>query len=298
MNKFATSDFQGKDPFGPWPRWRKILWLAITVAIVIWRGPGFIESLRPKGYFLRDFFQEWSSSRNLLQGKSIYQPLDRMVGLYLKTDPESLKGKYINSNTHPPTSVILLSPFGLLDYLDAIFIWNILSLILLIGTLRIVSTKLRLAPSPWSMLVIVCLLLVSNPFRIQMNHGQLNIAILFLIVCAWAFDRSGRVCFAGAAIAIATMIKIIPAFLLLYFVLMRRWISLLVALLTILVVTSITVVIIGFPAFIDYFNSIVPEASLMAGGWGNASLDGWWRKLFFFRKCCRPDPSLNTIQAC
>jgi hypothetical protein len=280
MNKFATSDFQGKDPFGPWPRWRKILWLVITVAIVIWRGPGFIESLRPKGYFLRDFFQEWASARNLFSGKPIYQPLDSLVRLYLQTDPESLKDKYVNVNTHPPTAVLLFSPFGLLDYIQSIMLWNIISLILLAASIMIVFSQLRFSVAYWSILPILTLLLVSNPFRQQMNLGQLNIVILFLVVLTWALDRSKYPCVAGTVLGVATMIKLIPAFLFFYFICTNKWKSFLSGLIVIALGCLITFVLVGREDCFYYLSHVIPESSAMSSGWDNASVAGWWHKLF------------------
>src|ERR1035437_2812858 len=115
---------------------------ALVVLIVALFG-GLIIMLRPSPESTHDFFQDHSSARNLLSGRPIYSPMDQ--AFYEYTGHRLARwGHY---NAHPPTSVLLALPFGRMSYVPAAVAWNLLSLVLLAGSLSVLFSELRFNPS-------------------------------------------------------------------------------------------------------------------------------------------------------
>lgn len=269
-----------RDPFGRWTVRRRWLWASLTVFVCIWQGPGFVTSLRPPRTAVLDFFGEWASARNLVNDLPIYEHLDGTVERYLgwKRDPGARW--YWQLNSHPPSSVLLAVPLAWLDYPDAFLAWNLLSLAALAASIWIVVRQLRIAFSPWSLLPVVTLLLVCNPLRHQVFQGQLNLVLLLLLTGTWAAARSGRSACAGVLLAAATTIKIFPGFLFVYFLLRRRWEAVAAGTVGLISITVVTAAIVGPQAYRSYLVDVIPHIGQFHGEWLNASLAGFWCKLF------------------
>jgi len=202
------------DPLGAWPNERRWIWLTIAGWVLLLRGPGFVEALkaRPPQDIVPDFFQEYASARNWLEGRTIYadhhETVPRFLGVKLN-DQRS----HVFVNAHPPMSVLLAVPLARLDFADAFLAWNLLSLAALAASLWIVQRQLRIAFSPWSFIPLVALVLLCFPLWEQCRLGQLTLIVLFLVTGIWAAERSGSPWLAGALLGVATSIKLFPGFL-------------------------------------------------------------------------------------
>src|SRR5713226_8664068 len=80
-------------PTPPRWRWHHITgWLLLAGVVIWWRGPSYLRAVRPDFIpdgpyiFLPDFFQEWASARNRLEGLPVYTPQEvtaaRCLGLH------------------------------------------------------------------------------------------------------------------------------------------------------------------------------------------------------------------------
>ena len=72
-----------------------------------------------------------------------------------------------------------------------------------------------------------------------MSWGQFSAPLAFLVVAAWAADRTGRWHLAGVALGAAAAVKLFPAFLLLYFAAAGRWRTVAVAVATAAAVNAV-----------------------------------------------------------
>jgi hypothetical protein len=129
-------------------------------------------------------------------------------------------------------------------------------------------------------LTIYCLALACGPLNAQIYQGQLNLVLLALLVGSWAADRSRRPVLAGMLLAGATVIKLFPGFLLLYFILQRRWRVLLACLGSMAALTVMTMSVFGMHAYRDYLSAGLTTPWEWRSAWGNLSLLGFWNKLF------------------
>jgi hypothetical protein len=267
------------DPLEAWSSGRVWLWTALAAVVVGLQGPTFVRTLRPPPE-AADFFQEWASARNVFEGLAVYTDQSVTLEKYLGLKAGQVPNDYIKRNAHPPTSVLLAMPFAALGYSDATLAWNLTSLAAFAAGLWLVLRGLGIVPVWWAVFPTAALLLTCNPFRQQMNQGQLNMVLMLLITGVWAADRSGRPRLAGALLGAATAIKLFPGFLFLFFLLRRRWTVVAAGVVSLVALSAATAVILGVDAHRDYVRLVLPEVSRFRYYWANASLFGFWGKLF------------------
>jgi len=271
------------DPLGFWPGQRRWIWATLAVSIGLFRGPKFIRNIRPGNWELRgsypDFAQEWFSARNYFESFPIYAELAvaaERYGLGRLNPSRNL----IIINAHPPSSVLLALPLARLDFETAFIAWNLASLLLLALSTWLVGRGLRIPFPAWSVFPATVLLLLCDPLYQQIHQGQLNLVLLALLCGTWAAERAGRPRLAGVLIGAATAIKILPAFLLAYYVLRRRWLIVVSGAISLGLVTGLTAAIFGLDAYRSYIQLAVPEIYWFRVAWNNNSLAGFWCRLF------------------
>jgi hypothetical protein len=263
-----------------WRGW-PLVWLVVAGVIGWLLGPSYLDALRPRRTKIVDFIQEWCSARNYMAGTPIYGPLEPTIQRELNQARDPDDRMFFDLNTHPPFSVLLTLPFGRLDYPDAVLAWNLCGLPFLVLSLWLVRRQLHLAPMWWAPIAAVPVLLICYPFEQQIEQGQLNCLLMFLVTASWAADRSDRPVWAGIAAGLAMAVKLFPGLLLIYFLLRRRWVAAAVMLGTFLLANLATVAVLGLATYQTYLRDILPAATVKGRtGWPNASITGIWWKLF------------------
>jgi hypothetical protein len=230
--------------------------------------------LADSGGRIFDFAQEWTSARNALQGQPVYLPMEQSV----KRDFGDAAEARFAYNAHPPASVLLALPFALLDYQTAYLSWNLLSVGCLLASLWMVARHAALRRS--EALFLGTLLVVSNAFLHQTVQGQWNLVLMLLIVSAWVSERSGREGLSGSLLGLAAAIKIFPGFLALYYLARKEWRGLFAVVTSFLVANLLAAWAFGVGAFSDYVRDVLPELARFRDAWPNASLLGFWSRLF------------------
>lgn len=274
----STRPRPDSDPPGRWTAGRCVLWLAVCLMVCFLFLPRYVRALKPPTDKLVDFFQEWSSARNAFSGIPVYAPIDVAVEAHLGLRKIPDSGWDIN--VHPPTSVLLAFPFQVFDYPTAFVLWNIVSLVALAAAAFMIARGLGVRLSPWSALPLFCLALIAEPLYQQLLQGQLNLILLLLIVSVWFADRSGKPYLAGALLGLAVVIKLFPVFLIVYFLLRRDVKAVLATLLSIVLLTGLTAAVLGTDTMRTYVTEVMPQATTWKAAWNNASLTGFWHKLF------------------
>jgi Glycosyltransferase family 87 len=259
----------------------RCLWLFLTLVVLAWQGSSFIRSLYPPRTITFDFYQDWSSARNFLNGHPIYTDIGLTIENYLGWRlPENWPASNWRVNNHPPPLVLLKLPLAWLDYPDAFLLWSMLSLAAFTASLWLIARQLSIRVSSWSLLPFVSLLLVWYPFRDQVTQGQINLVLLLMVTVVWAAERSGWSWTAGVILAAATAVKLFPGLLFAYFVLRRQWRVAASAVATLVVITGVSVVVLGPEAYYAYFVDVLPASGHWLSNWHNNSLVGFWFKLF------------------
>lgn len=123
-----------------------------------------------------------------------------------------------------PFFTILMLPWSFLPLQVSIAIFTILSLGCLATTVVMVEDLLNdgLGPRP-RMATYIALALMLPYITSCAILGNLGLLLVFLIVMAWFFVERGHEWQAGAALGLATLIKLLPAALIIYFLIKRRF---------------------------------------------------------------------------
>lgn len=132
----------------------------------------------------------------------------------------------------------------------------------------------------FSLLPLTCGCLVASPIWHQFQQGQLNPLILFFLTIGWIHHRRQHVWRSGFWLGLAAATKLFPAFLAIYFLARREWKPIAAYIAGFLLVTAITIAVLGIRTYVDYVRFVLPEALDWRGANTNASLPGLWCKLF------------------
>jgi hypothetical protein len=268
------------DPLNVWPRARWWLWAGLAVLVCAMQGPAFVSTLRPARTRLVDFFRDWTAARFVAAGLPAYANQQSEIVRYFGDPNAAQDDSIIERLTHPPVAVLVVLPFAGLDYPNATLAWNLLSLVALAASLWLIARGLDLRISPWAVLPLTALTLLCHPLREQQLNGQLNLVLLLLLVGTWSLERSGQPRWAGILLGTATALKLFPGFLLLYFVVRRQWAVVWSALACFAFLTGLSVLVLGAKAYETYFREVIPHLDGCRGYAYNASLVGFWSKLF------------------
>jgi hypothetical protein len=264
---------------GSRPARQVCLWLVVAALFLATQGGRLWHSLRPAPDRPMDFYQEWASARNFLNGWPVYAPHRITLPLYLGQPFRCDSRNFIEVNAHPPGCLFLALPLAGLNYPDAHLVWNLLSLVLLAGSVGIIVYQLGIGASPgWP--ILAAAILTSHPLHQQLIQGQLSLLVLLLITGVWAAARSGRPSTAGACLAAATTIKLFPAFLFLYFIARRQWKVVGVGLLWTAGLTVATAAVVGPQTYGSYVFEVLPRVAEWRGTAGESSLPALWGMLF------------------
>src|SRR5579883_449874 len=232
-----------------WPLWKCVLGPGLTLVVASIMAPIYRSSMRPPADRIVDFFQEWASARNYLEGLPVYANHRVSLPRYLTLRTLRPQDLSIEVNAHPPTSVLLALPFARLHYPDAVLVWNLTSLGMLGVSLFVIWRGFGIPFSLWWSFPLITSLLICPPLITQVYFGQLNLVILLLLTGTWAADRSGRPLLAGVLLGTAATIKLFPGFLFLYFIFRGQWRSLLAGVITIALLTGLTATVLGLEAY-------------------------------------------------
>jgi hypothetical protein len=204
-----------------------------------------------------DLVQDYVGAREMARGRNAYPVLTRAytsVGLTWPVEHRS---------THPPTAFLLVLPVAWLSWKPAAAVWMVLMLAAL------VTSYWALGAAPGPAVALAPLTLLWPPGAWSM--GQLTPVWLLGLALAWRLrNRPGP---AGAAIALASLTKLLPALCLLPFLLMRRW-SVLRGFALVWSV-ALAAVLIFEPGVIDRYLKILLTASRQQAGRGENSALLW-----------------------
>jgi hypothetical protein len=181
-----------------------------ALGLIIWG----MYSFQP--YRTTDFIQDYAASQALREGTPIYgENINRIAQELFATDKIE--------NFHPPSLSILLLPLSYLPFPAAFLLFNAIALLLYWYLVRTVWVELEL-PIRY-LLPTFSGLLLWFPFVTCIASGQSSLLIAGLAVYAWRSLRHDRDAVAGAALGVASLIKLFPLLYVMPLVLQRRFVA-------------------------------------------------------------------------
>ncbi len=116
----------------------------------------------------------------------------------------------------------------------------------------------------------------ADPFRYAMFLTQTHIVYLFLSVLALILARKNHPVWAGLALAMAASVKITPGFLLIYWMVSRRYKASLSFILFSLILVALTILTTGPALFRTYLQELAAVSNVLLVAFNNQSLAAWW----------------------
>jgi alpha-1,2-mannosyltransferase len=203
------------------PRWR------LHALDACWRDaapPGRVLAVLALVLAVAAVAGELAELRNVITRQSDFGTFYRAAqAVRLGGDPYRVaNGEYF----YPPTFAIAMIPLTWASIAHASVIWFVLKSAMVVAALRLVYTGLEGARLPAAMrggFAIGVLLVACRFWMTDLRFGNTNIVILFLSLAALAAGEARRNGRAGAWLAVASTIKLVPAVLAGWFVARRKW---------------------------------------------------------------------------
>ncbi len=137
--------------------------------------------------------------------------------VYMKNEPY---GRYF----YGPISLVLIKPLGLMSWTVVKYLWIALQTICFVAFWRLlykVYPFLIEKKSHWFWVVI--LIVAINPIHnnFQSNNIQLMLAAVLLLSETWSWEKNQKAFWGGVLVSVAAMIKVFPAFIAVYYFLVK-----------------------------------------------------------------------------
>lgn len=197
-----------------------------------------------------DFLVFWLDGKVATAGDNFYRP-ENYQKITLPYEPsDEFRGEIIDVGfKYPPFTMLLLFPLGFFDFSTAYVLWQVLSC--LIGVACIYGLwKLILPDSGWvGALFVSAFFLLLRPIFSTLFYAQTNFLVLlfFLFFWRWRSDTWG-----GIWLAFCVVVKPYMLVLYLYPFLARKWKTLAIAILTLLILTLVSVIAFGPDVFMSF----------------------------------------------
>jgi len=181
----------------------RTVFIAAALALVAALGVVFVRNLT-------DFAVYYAAGRSLLSGRTDLYAADFARGAVMDY-------RYL------PFFIVAFAPLSLAPYPVAAWVWHLLNtaaIALAVASIASVFSELPYSRSKvWS----VAFLIVVPYFAMALDYGNAQLIVTALMFAAMSLALRGRDLPAAALLSVAITVKIIPALMLPYFVITRRW---------------------------------------------------------------------------
>jgi hypothetical protein len=188
---------------------------------------------------------------------------------------------YLGGVIYPPLSIVVFSTLNLFAFTMVEKVWAILSIISLFTAVYLIFkiyNKQILSTLGFIILGLVCF---SFPVKFTLGMGQVNNFILLIFVAAIYFLQQKKSYLASFLLALSFAIKLFPAFLLVHFLLTKRWKFLLTFISSLILLSIVAFVLIGPKINVYFYQHFLPT---LLTGWKtdyyNQSLTGFIGRSF------------------
>jgi len=239
--------------------------LASIWLILIW------QTLTPD---IDDFKQYWQAAVDLRQTGDPYAS----TPAWNDTTTSHHRLRSTITYPYPPLLAYLLQPFGRLSQQQGQFLWfgvNVILLFILIGACIHASNFVQVRHY-WGVLVLG--MVIAPPTRLSLQLGQVSIMLALLVVTGFISTRRSTF-FAGLMLCLASMIKLYPAFLGIYYFLRRPHSVLWWSTATGIIILALSLVVYGVEPYISYVRKVLLSGFYPYAAEFNISLIGFWDRL-------------------
>ncbi len=199
-----------------------------------------------------DFTAYYTAARLIRVGRSPYD--EAAFG----AEAQSLGFRNDRPYIYPPLLAIGVTPLTLLPPRQATTVWFLLNVTLLGLCSIVVARTLGFQTHRLAVVSLLLAALTFYPAVFSVFVGQANVLLLALLVLAWYGTRHGSEVLAGVAIGAASLIKVFPFCLALYFLWKGRYRSFLSAVAAMVILTAFSIAVVGLEPHLIYVESTLP----------------------------------------
>jgi hypothetical protein len=226
-------------------------WLiVVSVSLAVYVRLQIQLPLEPPNLNRNDLKHLYLGSRILLRGENPY-PFEA-----LQKEAEVVRHphmQYLNPYVYPPFTGYFFGWLGKLDYESAARVWFWGGHLLLLGSLALLWGGMKVFhPMQRAGIMAVSVSLLFPLYR-STQAGQLNAVLLFFLSAVFWLWRNGYKKWAGSALGLAALIKVQPAFLVLWLLRKKEWRALAAAAVAVPVLVLIPATRYGLGPYRDYF---------------------------------------------
>jgi hypothetical protein len=181
---------------------------------------------------------------------------------------------------YPPFFAVLMRPFAHLSFASAFTLWEMITILLLIGAVLLTFSVAGVRMDSKTALILGVGLFSYFPFRDGLFMGQISCLILFLIAAGvWLVSRDLTL-LSALSFAAATMIKLTPVLALPLLIFHRRWrwLAAYATWMGVLLILSVTQA--GWAAHEQFWKVVLPSISSGSPIYLNSSIAGYVQELF------------------
>ncbi len=268
-----------------WRRWKKqkgwtrpevvfallIVGFYISYLTLYLREKGLVESVAT------DFAALFGGARRLfVQGAPLY-------------DLEAIRNNpFGDVYKYPPFFALVLFPLVRLPTLTALELWQEINLVFVVVAALLLARLYRFERSPWLWAGLAFLLLSWRAIWDSIGYGQADLLLFLPLVGALYALRRGRGEVAGLLLALCTLLKLYPAFLVLFLLLRREWRGLAGYAVGMAGLSGLSVLLLGWPVHAVYLRDVLPISGGGTAWIENQTLNGFFNRLFTDRLALSP----------
>ncbi len=254
-----------------------LVWLALVCIVFIVLSVDF--SLHDFGnYYFGGYFL-----KNGLFGKSIYYP----ASFSFEIARLGFGNYFLSYAPNSPFIAIIFFPLAFLDPALAKFVFNTASLFLFIVSLKRLSKTCGLPALSLFFIPVIFFIPLRNGFL----FGQLYLLIFALISEGFVAYKNQKWWFVALFWALATMIKILPAFLLFFLLFKKQYRPFVYFIFSLLILLLVSIFLTGWDIWEFYFTNILWRSG--AGEIAGKFVDNYQSVLMFTKRILLYDNILN-----
>ncbi len=210
-------------------------WFAIQESY--WATNLFLSTNEIGSRFAGDFRHYLNLSHKFVSGENIYEKSNAFA-------------------TYPPTMYMYFTPFVNMGRDNAYGLWSLMKILSLLLTGWFLASILFPALQTHRKIILTIfiglIIYIFAPMQDDLNSGQINIFILFLLSMSIYFAVRQKFEWCGIALGLIFSFKLFSLFIIIYFAMKRNWKVVISAIITIMTINIPIIYYYGFGVYVDY----------------------------------------------
>lgn len=171
---------------------------------------------------------------------------------------------YLNGVIYPPLALVIFHILSLLPFYVIEKIWTVLSLLALLTSVFLIFRLYQKQLFSALGLLVLGLVCLSFPVKFTLGMGQINNFILLIFVVAIYFLQQKKSSLASFLFALSFAIKLFPAYLILQFIVMKKWKFLFTFLISSIALSGFAFLLVGPKINLYFYQHFLPT---LLTGW-------------------------------